>query len=73
MVAGLQQPVSLGVNVNVGQVLSRALGDAWAAEHGKKPASPEIESARRHLEELPFIGLRGVTKGDALEPGGFRS
>ncbi len=73
VVAGLKQPVSLGVNVNVGQILSRALGDAWAAEHGKKPGSPEIESARRLLEELPFIGLRGVTKGDALEPGGFRS
>jgi hypothetical protein len=73
IVAGLKAPVSLGVNVNVGQVLSRALGDAWAAEHGKKPGSPEIESARRLLEELPFIGLRGVTKGDALEPGGFRS
>jgi hypothetical protein len=73
VVAGLRQPVSLGVNVNVGQVLSRALGDAWAAEHGKKPASPEIESARRLLEELPFVGLRGVTKGDTLVPGGFRS
>jgi hypothetical protein len=73
VVAGLKQPVSLGVNVNVGQVLSRALGDAWAAEHGKGPGSPEIESARRLLEELPFMGLRGVTKGDALEPGGFRS
>ncbi len=73
VVAGLKQPVSLGVNVNVGQVLSRALGEAWAAEHGKKPGSPEIESARRLLEELPFIGLRGVTKGDTLEPGGFRS
>jgi hypothetical protein len=73
VVAGLRQPVSLGVNVNVGQVLSRALGAAWAAEHGKAPGSPEIESARRLLEELPFMGLRGVTKGDALEPGGFRS
>ncbi len=71
--SGLAVPVSLGVNVNVGQVLSRLLGDAYAAEHAKGRPSPEIESARRLLEELPFIGLRGVAKGGALAPGGFRS
>lgn len=73
VVAGLQAPVSLGVSMNVGLVLSRLLGDAYAAEHTKGPASPEIESARRILEELPFFGLRGVAKGGALQPGGFRS
>lgn len=73
VVSGLEAPVSLGVNVNVGLALSRLLGDAWAAEHAKGPASPEIESARRLLEELPFIGLRGVAQGGALTPGGFRS
>jgi hypothetical protein len=71
--SGLKAPVSLGVNVNVGLVLSRLLGEAYAAEHAKGPASPEIESARRLLEELPFFGLRGVAQGDALTPGGFRS
>ncbi len=71
--SGLRQPVSLGVNVNLGVVLSRLVGEAYAAEHAKGPASPEIESARRLLEELPFFGLRGVAQGGALAPGGFRS
>jgi hypothetical protein len=73
VVSGIRVPLSLGVNVNLGLVLSRLLGDAYAAEHAKGPASPEIESARRLLEELPFIGLRGVAQGGALTPGGFRS
>lgn len=73
VVAGLREPVSLGVNVNAGAALSRLLGDAFAAEHPSGPASPEIEAARRLLEELPFLGLRGVAKGGGLAPGGFRS
>lgn len=73
VVAGLRQPVSLGVNVNAGLVLSRVLAEAWAAEKGKDAASPEIEAARRLLEELPSMGLRGVAKGGALQPGGYKS
>ncbi len=67
--------MSLGVNVNIGVALSRLVAEAYAAEHeqGKQKPSPEIESARRLLEELPTIGLRGVAKGGALVPGGFRS
>lgn len=72
--AGLRAPGSLGVAVNLGPALSRALADAWAAEGGKKKATPpEIEEARRLLEELPFLGLRGTVKGSSLLPGGFRS
>jgi len=71
--AGLRQPVSLGINVNLGQTLSRLVGEAYAAEHSKAKPSPEIESARRLLEELPYFGLRGVLKDGALVPGGFRS
>jgi hypothetical protein len=71
--AGMKAPVSLGVNMNLGLTLSRLLGESYAAEHTKGPASPEIESARRLLEELPFFGLRGVAQGGALVPGGFRS
>jgi hypothetical protein len=73
VVAGLKEPVSLGVNVNAGAALSRVLGEAFAAEHPNGPASPEIEAARRLLEELPFLGLRGVARGGELAPGGFRS
>jgi hypothetical protein len=74
VVAGLRAPVSIGIGVNVGGVLSRLVADAWRAEKGEKTApAPEVEAARRLLEELPFVGLRGVAKGDALVPGGFKS
>jgi hypothetical protein len=74
VVAGMREPVSIGVGVDVGGVLSRLVADAWRAEKGEKVApAPEVEAARRLLEELPFLGLRGVVKGDVLVPGGFRS
>jgi hypothetical protein len=74
VVAGLRAPLSVGIGVNVGGVLSRLVADAWSAEKGAKTAPvPEIEAARRLLEELPFLGLRGLAKGDALVPGGFKS
>lgn len=73
VVAGLKLPVSLGVFVNAGAALSRVLGDSFSSEHPNGPQSPEIESARRLLEELPFFGMRGVTHGGVLAPGGFRS
>jgi hypothetical protein len=71
---GLRQPVSFGIGANVGVLLSRLLGDAWTAEATSKgKPSPDVEAARRLLEELPFLGLRGVATGGALVPGGFRS
>lgn len=74
VLAGLRAPLSVGLGVNVGGVLSRLVADAWRAERGEKTApAAEIEAARRLLEELPYMGLRGVAKGDALVPGGFRS
>jgi hypothetical protein len=70
----VRQPASLAVGFNSGVVLSRLLGDAYTAEAaaGKKP-SPEVESARQILEELPFVGFRGAVENGALVPGGFRS
>lgn len=74
VVEGIRAPLSIGLGVDVGGVLSRLVADAWRAEKGEKaPPAPELEAARRLLEELPFMGLRGVAKGDALVPGGFRS
>jgi hypothetical protein len=71
---GLRAPTSFGVAANLGGLLSRVLGDAWTEEAAaKKKVSPEIDGARRLLEELPFVGLRGVAEGRALVPGGFRS
>jgi hypothetical protein len=71
---GLRMPTSFGVGANLGVLLSRLLGDAWtedATAQGK--VSADIEAARRLLEELPFLGLRGVVEGQSLVPGGFRS
>jgi hypothetical protein len=64
---GLQQPVSFGVGANVGILLSRLLGDAWAQDaSSQRKVSSDIEAARRLLEELPFIGFRGVVRGGSL-------
>lgn len=74
IVAGMKQPVSIGVGLNAGVILSRLLGEAYAADpDAAKGQAPEIDSARRLLEELPFLGFRGAVQGQALVPGGFRS
>jgi hypothetical protein len=71
---GLRAPASFGLGVSLGTVLSRLLADAWAADpDAKNKTSTDIDAARRALEELPFMGLRGVVEGSALVPGGFRS
>ena len=71
---GLRQRLSVAVAANLGALLSRLLGDAFAREAASRgQASPDIEAARRLLEELPSFGLRGVAEGHALVPGGFRS
>ena len=70
----MKQPVSIGVGLNAGVILSRLLGEAYAADpDAAKRQAPEIDSARRLLEELPFLGFRGAAQGQALVPGGFRS
>lgn len=72
--AGLRAPSSFGVGANLGVLLSRLVADAWSNDpEGKNRSSSDIEAARRALEELPFMGLRGVAEGSALVPGGFRS
>ncbi|HET6436536.1 MAG TPA: hypothetical protein VFG59_00640 [Anaeromyxobacter sp.] len=71
--SGMRQPVSLGLYLNLGTASSRLLSADWTAEHGKLPAPPEIQSAQRLLEELPFLGLCGVVEDGVLTPGGFRS
>ncbi|HET9552854.1 MAG TPA: hypothetical protein VFP50_07790 [Anaeromyxobacteraceae bacterium] len=71
---GLRAPTSFGVGANLGVLLARLLGDAWTEEAtAQHKVSPDVEAARRLLEELPFLGLRGVVDGRSLVPGGFRS
>jgi hypothetical protein len=72
--AGLLAPASVGLGVNVGKVLSGLATDAFRAERTEaRTPPPEIESARRLLEALPFMGLRGVAQEKALVPGGYKS
>ncbi|WP_224363557.1 hypothetical protein [Hyalangium versicolor] len=80
VVKGLREPGSVTIGVNTGPLLSHLLADGYWSEQqlGKnKPvpssAPPEIEAARRDLETLPYVGLRGTVQGNSLVPGGFGS
>ena len=80
VVQGLRAPGSVAFGVNTGRLLGLLLADGYASEQragaGKplqRTAPPEIEAARRDLETLPYIGLRGTVQGDSLVPGGFGS
>jgi len=74
---GLKVPSSLGVNVDLGGLLSRLLLDGFASDGSTRSAKvtpPEIEAAKKQLEALPFLHWHAVVddKGQ-LVPGGFRS
>jgi hypothetical protein len=80
VVAGLREPSSVAFGVNTGRLLSGLTMDGYLSEArvgGSTPmpkaAPPEIEAARRDLESLPYVGLRGTVQGDSLVPGGFGS
>ncbi|NTX51962.1 hypothetical protein HR086_11630 [Myxococcus sp. CA039A] len=80
VLAGLREPGSLAFGVNLGRLLSGLTMDGFLSESrvGRnapipKAAPPEIEAARRDLESLPYLGLRGTVQGDSLVPGGFGS
>ena len=80
VVAGLRAPTSVAFGVNTGRLLSGLTLDGFLSESrvGRdapmpKAAPPEIEAARRDLESLPYLGLRGTVQGDSLVPGGFGS
>lgn len=70
---GLRAKSSVLLGVHVGRVLAGVTTEAYVTETKAKKLPPEIEEARRLLESLPFVGLRGLVKGDALVPAGFRS
>ncbi|MCP3163538.1 hypothetical protein [Myxococcus qinghaiensis] len=80
VVTGLREPSSVAFGVNLGRLLSGLTMDGFLSESrvGRnapipKAAPPEIEAARRDLESLPYLGLRGTVQGDSLVPGGFGS
>jgi hypothetical protein len=80
VVAGLRAPTSVAFGVNTGRLLSGLTLDGFLSEHRvrrnapmQSAVPPEIEAARRDLESLPYLGLRGTVQGDSLVPGGFGS
>ncbi len=80
VVEGLRAPTSVAFGVNTGRLLGLLAMDGYWSETQvdvKKPlpraAPPEIEAARRDLETLPYVGLRGTVKEGSLVPGGFGS
>jgi hypothetical protein len=81
VVQGLRAPSSVSFGVNTGRLLGGLLADGYWSQvtqaDPKKPqpraAPPEIEAARRDLETLPYVGLRGTVDGNKLVPGGFGS
>ncbi len=77
----LKDPSSIGLNVNLGGVLSTLILDGWFSEPKPLPAKsvplsapPEIEAARKQMETLPFLHWRAVVdeKGQLIAKG-FRS
>ncbi|KFA92555.1 hypothetical protein [Archangium violaceum] len=81
VVQGLRAPGSVSFGVNTGRLLGTLMADGYWAQvreaGSSKPqpraAPPEIEAARRDLETLPYMGLRGTVDGNRLVPGGFGS
>ncbi|MCY0999042.1 hypothetical protein OWM54_18030 [Myxococcus sp. MISCRS1] len=80
VVAGLREPTSLSFGVNLGRLFGGLTMDGYLSESRvgrgapmQKATPPEIEAARRDLESLPYLGLRGTVRGDSLVPGGFGS
>jgi hypothetical protein len=80
VVEGLRAPGSVVFGVHTGRLLSGLLVDGHASQQQvdrKKPLPrslpPEMEAARKDLETLPYVGLRGTVDGRTLVPGGFGS
>jgi hypothetical protein len=74
VVDGFRAPSSVALGLNLGKLLSQVTSDSYVAEVGVKAKTPpEMIEAQKLLEALPFLGLRGLVKGNALVPGGFRS
>lgn len=82
VVAGLKEPQSLSLLVDVGAVLARLLDDGWRAERAAagatardrdRPIPKEIDDAAKLLDELPRQGLVGTKSGALLAPRGYSS
>lgn len=81
VVAGLRAPTSIGLGVHLGHLLPKLAVDGYWSDStaGVSKSSqqnvlpPEMESAKKALEALPFMGFSGTAQGNSWTPGGFRS
>lgn len=82
VVTGLKEPQSVSLLVDVGAVLATLLDDSWRAERAAQGAAvkdkdkavpPEIDDARKLLDQLPRQGLVGTKSGTTLQPRGYSS
>jgi hypothetical protein len=71
VVAGLAEPLSVFLTVDIGRALAGITGDAAAADAKKVPT--EIEAAQQQLKKLPRIGVVGTKDNTVLVPRGFSS
>ena len=68
---GFKAPQSIGLGIATGKILANLMGDGFHSMHPKAQVSPEIEDARKRLEDLPYLGFTGTVRGDALLGEGF--
>lgn len=78
VVAGLHAPQSVGLQLQLGTLLSGVALESYAAEaklgpQRDAPVPAEIRDAQQQLEQLPTFGFTGTAQGTALVAGGFHS
>ncbi|MCC7072727.1 MAG: hypothetical protein IT383_15475, partial [Deltaproteobacteria bacterium] len=82
VVEGLKAPQSVSLLVDLGAVLSTLLDDGWRVERAAQGAAvrdkdkaqpPEIDEAKKLLDQLPRQGLVGTKSGSTLQPRGYSS
>ncbi|WP_434389794.1 hypothetical protein [Melittangium boletus] len=72
VVEGLRAQGSVAFGLHLGRLLGGLLADGYKSL-GSAAIPAEIEAAKRDVETLPYIGLRGTVDGNRLVPGGFGS
>ena len=82
VVEGLKAPQSVSLVIDLGAVLTALLDDGWRADRAAQGAAvrdkekalpPEIDDAKKLLDQLPRQGLVGTKSGATLQPRGYTS
>jgi hypothetical protein len=78
VLAGLRAPQSVGLQLQLGTLLSGITLESFTSETRQGPAKgapppAELREAQQQLEQLPVFGFTGTAQGTALIAGGFHS